>query len=102
RQGIRRCKETPIFNIAGRRSLARVEVDAAHAKSVVEQRDDEMHRGGRLARPTLLVPEHNDVRTPERPRTSVTVRQSGQAGGGWLNGHAGRIQTAVSWKVPPP
>ena len=35
--------------------------------AVAQQRDDHMHRGGRLARAALLVAEHDDVRLAPRP-----------------------------------
>ena len=42
--------------------LARVEIDGGDALPGLEQRDRDVHRGGRFARAALLVAEHDDMR----------------------------------------
>src|SRR5262249_39153887 len=82
----------PVLEIARQRALAGIEVDAADAVGFAQQRHDDMHRCGRLARAAPPVAEHDAVRLAPRPRRRV--RQQGD--------HAGRAHTAVSWKTAPP
>ena len=51
-----------ILDIAGKRSLAGIEIDAADRSAGPQQRHDQMHGGGRLARPALLVAQDDDMR----------------------------------------
>ena len=51
-----------VVDIAGEGALARVAVDRADLEAVMQQGDDQMHGGGRLARPALLVAQDDDMR----------------------------------------
>src|SRR5262249_9317743 len=71
-----------VLDVTRQRTLARIEIDRTDAMTIMQQRDDEMHRRGRLARPALLVAEHDHVRPRHR--------------------QAAFNQTAVSWNTAPP
>src|SRR5205814_1397348 len=51
-----------VVDIAGEGALAAVEVDRRNALARLEQRDRDMHRGGRFSRAALFVAQHDDVR----------------------------------------
>jgi hypothetical protein len=78
-----------VLDVAGECALAGVEIDAAHAHPAAQQRHDHMHCRGGFARAALLVPENDDMRLAADDGAEV-------------DGHAFRIQMAVSWKTAPP
>jgi hypothetical protein len=83
------CRRLAVLDVAGERALAGVEIDAAHAHPGPQQGHDHMHRRGGLARAALLVPQNDDMRLAADDGAEV-------------DGHAFRIQMAVSWKTHPP
>src|SRR6202158_3499566 len=52
----------PVPEVMGEALLTAVEVDAGDALAGLHQSDDDVHRGGRLARASFLVPQHDYVR----------------------------------------
>ena len=50
-----------VLDVAAEGPLLGVEIDGADREAAVEQARDEVHGGGRLARPALRVAEHDDV-----------------------------------------
>src|SRR4029077_14716110 len=52
----------PVLDVMREGLLPAVEIDGGDALSGLEQRDRDMHGGGRLARPALFVAQHDYVR----------------------------------------
>jgi hypothetical protein len=55
-----------VLDVAREGALPGVEIDRGDPAAVVQQRHDDMHGGGRLARAALLVADHQHVRPPRR------------------------------------
>ena len=50
-----------IFEIPRQAALAHIKVDRGDFETTLQEGDDDVHRGGRLARATLLVSKDNHV-----------------------------------------
>ena len=50
-----------VLDVMGEAFLPRVEIDGGDALAGLQQRDRDMHRGGRFAGAALLVAEHDDM-----------------------------------------
>src|SRR5690606_754464 len=48
-----------VFHIAGERALPAIQIDGANTETFPQQKGNEMHGGGGLARPALFISEHN-------------------------------------------
>ena len=73
----------PVLDIVRKAALARVEVDGGDTLAGLQQRDGDVHGGGRLARAAFLVTKNDDVR--RNWLADVCLHQHENATPGWLS-----------------
>jgi hypothetical protein len=56
-----------VLDVAGERLLGEVEIERGDAPLFLEQRHDEVHGHRRLAAPSLVIADDDDVRRPAAP-----------------------------------